>query len=81
MSGNAAPLLSSIRSDQVFSYLVEGSFLSVPIKDVPNPFRFFFDKVDTFTYANIAVTILSGIGFARFQSCFDSHLHPFFHTV
>lgn len=81
MSGNAALLLWSIRSDQMFSYLIEGSFLNVPINDVPDAFRFFFDKVDIFTYANLAVAILTRVCLSRFQSRFVSHFHPLFHPI
>lgn len=81
VSGNTTPLLRSICSDQVFSNLIEGNFLKIPCEDVPDPFRFFFDKADDFTYANITIAIFSRVCFTSFEPCDHSHLHPLYHPV
>ena len=77
----ATPFQWSIASDQAFSNLQEGSFLNVPIKDIPNPFRLFFDNVDIFTDTNIAVAVLSGICLSRPEPRLDTHSQPFFHPI
>lgn len=55
VSGNTAPLLWSIRSDQALSNFLEVGFLNIPSEDLTHPFSFFLVNLDLFANSDIPV--------------------------